>query len=374
MILGISAFVFRIDAILFTRIHHNGEIDNCDETPSNDTNHFDDNYDYYTQTSKYLVSKNIVDNYFNNKDNSILSKFIKEQELFYNKLYKDYDFELKVKSLRFQKIPVDISMIIGNDELDTEALKEWRPEFKDAEFILENGKYIVEREVEKMSKSKYNVVNPDDICEEYGADCLRLYEMFLGPLEQSKPWNTQGLSGVYGFLKKFYNLYFDGDNINISDEEPTKEEYKILHTLIKKVVYDIEHFSFNTSVSSFMIAINDLQKLKCNKRAILEPLAIIISPYAPHICEELWQILGHSSSIEHVKFPELNEKYLIEDEIEYPVSFNGKMRFKISLPSNLTTPQIEEIIMKDERTLKQLEGKSVKKSIIIPKKIINIVF
>ena len=290
-----------------------------------------------------------------NNTNKIVSK----------NLAKDYDT---------QKIPVDISMIIGNDELDTEALKKWRPEFKDAEFILENGKYIVEREVEKMSKSKYNVVNPDDICEEYGADCLRLYEMFLGPLEQSKPWNTQGLSGVYGFLKKFYNLYFDGDNINISDEEPTKEEYKILHTLIKKVVYDIEHFSFNTSVSSFMIAINDLQKLKCNKRAILEPLAIIISPYAPHICEELWQILGHSSSIEHIKFPELNEKYLIEDEIEYPVSFNGKMRFKISLPSNLTAPQIEEIIMRDERTLKQLEGKSVKKSIIIPKKIINIVF
>ena len=290
-----------------------------------------------------------------NNTNNIVSK----------NLAKDYDT---------QRIPVDISMIIGNDELDTEALKQWRPDFKDTEFILENGKYIVEREVEKMSKSKYNVVNPDDICEEYGADCLRLYEMFLGPLEQSKPWNTQGLSGVYGFLKKFYNLYFDGDNINISDEEPTKEEYKILHTLIKKVVYDIEHFSFNTSVSSFMIAINDLQKLKCNKRAILEPLAIIISPYAPHICEELWQILGHSSSIEHVKFPELNEKYLIEDEIEYPVSFNGKMRFKISLPSNLTAPQIEEIIMRDERTLKQLEGKSVKKSIIIPKKIINIVF
>lgn len=290
-----------------------------------------------------------------NNTNKIVSK----------NLAKDYDT---------QKIPVDISMIIGNDELDTEALKKWRPEFKDAEFILENGKYIVEREVEKMSKSKYNVVNPDDICEEYGADCLRLYEMFLGPLEQSKPWNTQGLSGVYGFLKKFYNLYFDGDNINISDEEPTKEEYKILHTLIKKVVYDIEHFSFNTSVSSFMIAINDLQKLKCNKRAILEPLAIIISPYAPHICEELWQILGHSSSIEHIKFPELNEKYLIEDEIEYPVSFNGKMRFKISLPSNLTAPQIEEIIMNNERTVKQLDGKSVKKSIVIPKKIINIVF
>ena len=274
-----------------------------------------------------------------------------------------------------QTIYTDVSLLKGtSDELDLDKFKAWRPEFKDAEFILENGKYIVEREVEKMSKSKYNVVSPDDICEEYGADCLRLYEMFLGPLEQSKPWNTQGLSGVYGFLKKFYNLYFDGDNINISDEEPTKEEYKILHTLIKKVVYDIEHFSFNTSVSSFMIAINDLQKLKCNKRVILEPLAIIISPYAPHICEELWQMLGHNSSIEYVKFPELNEKYLIEDEIEYPVSFNGKMRFKISLPSNLTAPQIEEIIMRDERTLKQLESKSVKKSIIIPKKIINIVF
>lgn len=279
-------------------------------------------------------------------------------------LVKDYDT---------QKIPVDISLIKGNDELDIEGLRNWRPEFNDAEFILEDDKYIVEREVEKMSKSKYNVVNPDDICEEYGADCLRLYEMFLGPLEQSKPWNTQGLSGVYGFLKKFYNLYFEEDDISISDEEPSKEEYKILHTLIKKVVYDIENFSFNTSVSSFMIAVNDLQKLKCNKRAILEPLAVIISPYAPHICEELWQVLGHNTSIEYVKFPELNESYLVEDEIEYPVSFNGKMRFKISLPAKLTADEIEEIIMKDERTIKQLEGKIVKKSIIIPKKIINIV-
>ncbi|WP_277111067.1 leucine--tRNA ligase [Chryseobacterium taklimakanense] len=271
-----------------------------------------------------------------------------------------------------QKIHVDVSLLKG-DELDTEAFKNWRPEFNDADFILEDGKYITEREVEKMSKSKYNVVNPDDICEEYGADCLRLYEMFLGPLEQSKPWNTQGLSGVYGFLKKFYNLYFDGDAVSVSDDEPTKEEYKILHTLIKKVFYDLENFSFNTSVSSFMIAVNELQKLRCNKRKILEPLAIIISPYAPHICEELWSVLGHSESIEFAPFPKLDEKYLAEDEIDYPVSFNGKMRFKLSLPADLEVKQIEEAILKDERTVKQLEGNSPKKVIIVPKKIINIV-
>ncbi len=273
-----------------------------------------------------------------------------------------------------QKIHVDVSLLKGaSDELDTEAFKKWRPEFADAEFILEDGKYITEREVEKMSKSKYNVVNPDDICEEYGADCLRLYEMFLGPLEQSKPWNTQGLSGVYGFLKKFYNLYFDGDTFKVTDEEPTKEEYKVLHTLIKKVFYDLDNFSFNTSVSSFMIAVNELQKMKCSKSAILEPLAIVISPYAPHICEELWEQLGHSSSIEFAAFPELNETYLVEDEIEYPVSFNGKMRFKMALAADLDAKQVEEIAMQDARVLKQLDGNSPKKIIVVHKKIINIV-
>ena len=278
------------------------------------------------------------------------------------------------KDYSTQKIHVDVSLLKGtSDELDTEDFKKWRPEFADAEFILEDGKYIVEREVEKMSKSKYNVVNPDDICDEYGADCLRLYEMFLGPLEQSKPWNTQGLSGVYGFLKKLYNLYFDGDTFKVTDEEPTKEEYKVLHTLIKKVFYDLDNFSFNTSVSSFMIAVNELQKLKCNKRAILERLAVVISPYAPHICEELWQRLGHEESIEFAAFPELNETYLVEDEIEYPVSFNGKMRFKMALAAELDAKQIEEIAMKDERVLNQLAGNSPKKIIIVPKKIINIV-
>jgi len=279
-----------------------------------------------------------------------------------------------VKDYETQKIHIDISLLKGtSDELDLDKFKAWRPEFKDAEFILEDGKYITEREVEKMSKSKYNVVNPDDICEEYGADCLRLYEMFLGPLEQSKPWNTQGLSGVYGFLKKFYNLYFDGDTFSVSEKEPTKEELKILHTLIKKVIYDIENFSFNTSVSQFMIAVNELQKLKCNKRVILEPLAVLISPYAPHVCEELWGLLGNAESIDFAPFPALNEAYLVEDEIEYPVSFNGKMRFKLSLSAELSKEEIEEIVMKDEKVIQQLDGAKPKKIIVVPKKIINIV-
>ena len=269
---------------------------------------------------------------------------------------------------------VDVSLLKGGtDELDIDAFKNWRSEYADAEFILEDEKYITEREVEKMSKSKYNVVNPDDICDEFGADCLRLYEMFLGPLEQSKPWNTQGLSGVYGFLKKFYNLHYNGDDFEVSEEEPTKQEYKILHTLIKKVVFDIDHFSFNTSVSQFMIAVNELQKLKTNKRAILEPLAIIVSPYAPHIAEELWSKLGHADSIEFAPFPAFEEKYLVEDEFDYPVSFNGKMRFKLSLSASLSVPEIEEIALADNRTKEQLQGKYPKKVIIVPKKIINIV-
>ncbi|WP_312089870.1 leucine--tRNA ligase [Chryseobacterium sp.] len=278
------------------------------------------------------------------------------------------------KDYNTQAIHVDVSLLKGvSDELDTEAFKKWRPDYADAEFILEDGKYITGREVEKMSKSKYNVVNPDDICEEYGADGLRLYEMFLGPLEQSKPWNTQGLSGVYGFLKKFWNLYFDGDTFSVSDEEPTKAEYKVLHTLIKKVVYDIENFSFNTSVSSFMIAVNELQKIKCNKRNILEPLAVVISPYAPHICEEVWNLLGYQSSIEFEKFPVLNEEYLVEDEIEYPVSFNGKMKFKLALPATLSAQEIEDLVMVNEKTIEVLAGNLPKKVIIVPKKIVNIV-
>lgn len=276
---------------------------------------------------------------------------------------------------KVQPIHADVSLLEGTtDELDLEKFRAWRPDFANAEFILEeNGEYLCGREVEKMSKSKYNVVNPDDICEQYGADTLRLYEMFLGPLEQAKPWNTAGITGVSGFLKKFYNLYFDEDTLNISDSEPSKEEYKILHTLIKKVEYDIENFSFNTSVSAFMIAVNELQKVKCNKRAILEPFAVLISPYAPHIAEELWQLLGHSESISTAPFPIFDEKYLVEISKEYPVSFNGKVRFRIELPLDLTTEEIEKIILSDERTQTQLAGNAPKKLIVVPGKIINIV-
>ncbi|WP_449389172.1 leucine--tRNA ligase [Chryseobacterium lineare] len=270
---------------------------------------------------------------------------------------------------------VDISLLKGTtNELDIEKFKNWRGMFDDASFVTEEeGKYITDREVEKMSKSKYNVVNPDDICEEYGADGLRLYEMFLGPLEQSKPWNTQGLSGVYGFLKKFWNLYFNGEVFEVSDEEPTKAEYKVLHTLIKKVVYDIENFSFNTSVSSFMIAVNELQKIKCKKRNILEPLAVIISPYAPHICEELWSLLGHTASIEFEKFPVLNEDYLVEEEIEYPISINGKTKHKLALSAQLSAKEVEDMVLQDEKVQHFLEGETPKKIIVVPHRIVNIV-
>ncbi|MFK8376622.1 leucine--tRNA ligase [Capnocytophaga canimorsus] len=275
---------------------------------------------------------------------------------------------------KVQQIHADVSLVNTSSELDIEGFKQWRPDFAEAEFILdENGKYIVGHEVEKMSKSKYNVVNPDDICEQYGADTLRLYEMFLGPLEQAKPWNTAGITGVSGFLKKFYNLYFDGDEVSISDEEPTKEEYKILHTLIKKVEYDIENFSFNTSVSAFMIAVNELQKIKCNKRAILEPMAVLISPYAPHIAEELWEVLGHNESISRVSFPTFEEKYLVESTKEYPVSFNGKVRFKIELPLDMPNEEVEKIILADERTQAQLGGNPPKKIIVVKGKIVNVV-
>jgi leucyl-tRNA synthetase len=264
-------------------------------------------------------------------------------------------------------------MVNSSDELDIEKFKNWRDEYKNAEFILDNGKYIVGREIEKMSKSKYNVVTPDDICAEYGADTLRLYEMFLGPLEQAKPWNTAGISGVFGFLKKLWRLYCDDNGLIITNDEPTKDNLKTLHKTIKKVAEDIEGFSFNTSVSQFMICVNELSTQNCHSRAILEPLAILISPYAPHITEELWSQLGHLGSISTVEFPVFEEKYLVESEKEYPVSFNGKMRFTIKLPLDLTKEQIEEIVMKDERTIKQLDGKTPNKVIIVPGKIINLV-
>jgi leucyl-tRNA synthetase len=247
-------------------------------------------------------------------------------------------------------------------------------EYRDATIITEeDNKFIVSREVEKMSKSKYNVVTPDDICEEYGADTLRLYEMFLGPLEQAKPWNTAGITGVFGFLKKLWRLYFDEKGLIVTANPASKETLKTLHKTIKKVQDDIEGFSFNTSVSQFMICVNELTAMNCHERSILEPLTILISPYAPHIAEELWKELGHQGSISKVPFPKFNPEHLVENSKEYPVSFNGKMRFTIELPLDLSKEQIEKIIMNDERTLKQLEGRTPNKVIIVPGKIINLV-
>lgn len=270
-------------------------------------------------------------------------------------------------------IHADVSMVNASDELDTEAFKNWRDDLANAEFILEDGKFICGREVEKMSKRWFNVVNPDDICEEYGADTLRMYEMFLGPLEQSKPWNTAGLSGVHGFLKKLWRLFYTDGDLTISDEAPTQKELKSLHVLIKKVNEDISNFSFNTSISAFMICVNELQSAKCNKRQILEPLALCVSPFAPHIAEELWSILGHENGISEVSFPEYNEEYLVENSFSYPVAFNGKMRFKEDLPLTLTKEEIEKHIIGMDKVTEYLEGKTPKKVIVVPSKIVNIV-
>ncbi len=279
-----------------------------------------------------------------------------------------------IKDEKVQQLYAYVGLVNNSSELDTEGFKAWRPDYATAEFICNaNGKYIVGHEVEKMSKSYYNVVNPDDICQEYGADTLRLYEMFLGPLEQAKPWNTAGISGVFGFLKKLWRLYADDTAVVVVDEEPTKEMYKSLHKTIKKVQEDIEAFSFNTSVSQFMICVNELGQQKCHHRAILEPLAVLVAPYAPHIAEELWSMLGHTETIADQAFPEFKAEYLVEDAKEYPVSFNGKMRFKIELPLDLSVAEIEQIILADERTQAQLQGREPKKLIVVPGKIINIV-
>ena len=271
-----------------------------------------------------------------------------------------------------QEIHVDVN-IVSNDILDLDKFRAWMPDFANAEFILEDGKYICGWAVEKMSKSMFNVVNPDDIVENYGADTLRLYEMFLGPLEQSKPWDTNGIDGVHRFLKRLWGLFYKGDDVNISDAEPTAEELKTLHKTIKKVTSDIEHFSFNTAISAFMICVNELNSAKCNKRAILEPLVVLLAPFAPHIAEELYHVLGNESTVCDAAFPKHDEKYLAENTVKYPISFNGKVRFTLELAADLNPKQVEEIALADEQTAKYLDGKSIKKVIVVPKKIVNIV-
>ena len=274
------------------------------------------------------------------------------------------------------EIHVDINLVY-NDRLDVEAFRKWRPEYADAEFILEDGEYICGWAVEKMSKSMFNVVNPDNICEKYGADTLRLYEMFLGPVEMSKPWDTKGIDGVHRFLKKFWRLFFGGGeglgDFSLSEEEPTPAELKVLHKLINKVETDIESFSYNTSVSAFMVAVNELGALKCNKRKILVPMIVLLSPFAPHIAEELWHLSGNTESVSFADFPMYHEEYTREDSFEYPVSFNGKTRFKLPLPKSLGKGAVEKAVLEAPETAKYLAGKPVKKVIVVPGRIINIV-
>jgi leucyl-tRNA synthetase len=394
MILGTSAFVYRLNITSVSGGRDNFGNDNVGDNIYGKSLFVTSKY--YKEFIKYS------DRYYNSKEYSDLLKnpeninsefkidlergnkvivFNEESEILKelsDLLFAKTSVEtsgIRIYGQSFYKVHTDVSMVNSSDELDIAKFKAWREDYADAEFILdENGKYIVGREVEKMSKSKYNVVTPDDICAEYGADTLRLYEMFLGPLEQAKPWNTAGISGVFGFLKKLWRLYFDENNgLIVNNDEPTKDNLKSLHKTIKKVAEDIESFSFNTSVSQFMICVNELSTQNCHSRIILEPLAILVSPYAPHIAEELWSQLGHKESISKVAFPVFDAKHLVETNKEYPVSFNGKMRFTIELPLDLTAVQIEEIIMKDERTQKQLDGRTPNKVIIVPGKIINLV-
>ena len=278
-------------------------------------------------------------------------------------LKKDYDVT---------PIHVDVN-IVANDVLDLEKFKAWRPEFNNAEFVLEDGKYVCGWAVEKMSKSMFNVVNPDDIVERYGADTLRLYEMFLGPLEQSKPWDTNGIDGVNRFLKKLWGLFYKGDDMVITDVEPTADELKALHKLIKKVTYDIENFSFNTSISAFMICVNELTSLKCKSKAILEQVLVVLAPFAPHITEELWHTLGNNTTICDANWPVHNEEYLKEANVTYAVSFNGKARYNIEVPVDTPREEVEKLALEHESAAKWIDGKSIRKIIVVPNKIVNIV-
>ncbi|MBR5552070.1 MAG: leucine--tRNA ligase [Muribaculaceae bacterium] len=278
-------------------------------------------------------------------------------------LKKDYDVT---------PIHVDVN-IVSNDILDLEQFRNWRPEFNDAEFVLEDGKYVCGYAVEKMSKSMFNVVNPDDIVDRYGADTLRLYEMFLGPLEQSKPWDTNGIDGVNRFLKKLWGLFYKGDNLTVTEGEPTRDELKSLHKLIKKVSFDIEHFSFNTSISAFMICVNELNSLKCTNKDILSQLLVVLAPFAPHITEELWHEVGNNTTICDAQWPTFNEEYLKEDKVTYAVSFNGKARFNIEVAADTAREEVEKIALAHESAAKWIDGKQIRKIIVVPGKIVNIV-
>ena len=371
MILGMSAFAYRVIPI-YTTGNNYDEVHNAELEKPIFISH-----SYYKkaqgkETSSVLkIEKEAIqiadfDNDYYETESFIL-KYLTDN---YKEIFKGYE-----PSFYLVKNHIDISLLKDtSDELDIEKFKAWRKEFANAEFILEeDGKYITGREVEKMSKSKYNVVNPDDICEQYGADTLRLYEMFLGPLEQAKPWNTAGISGVYNFLRKLWRLYFNDNGWQVTDEAPTPEMLKALHKTIKKVNEDIENFSFNTSVSQFMICVNELSSLKCHHRDVLAPLAVLVAPFAPHIAEELWKRLGNTESVAFAPYPVHEDKYLQEDSKEYPVSFNGKVRFKRAYATSMTPAEIEQAILADPQTAEQLQGNTPKKVIVVPNRIINIV-
>jgi len=365
MILGTSAFVFRLSSIVCIDKNLTQEV--LDNVVSIKKNFKDEKL---ATPKGFLFNEPIFVSY-NIKESSKLLEFLKNKIDPKEHYYLNQDkFKLRFD---YNPIHVDVSLVNSSDELDIDGYKKWRPENKDAEFILEENVYKVSREAEKMSKSKYNVVSPDAICHQYGADSLRMYEMFLGPLEQAKPWNTAGITGVHSFLKKMWKLYHNGDVFSVSDKEPTNEQYKILHKTIKKVEEDIENFSFNTSVSTFMIAVNELTAQQCNSKKILEPLLVLISPYAPHIAEELWHKLGHQESIATSAFPIFESKYLVESTKNYPISFNGKTRFTMELPLDMSKEDIEAAVMAHEKTQAQLQGRIPKKVIIVPGKIVNIV-
>ena len=353
MILGTSAFVFRLNSNQFTK--------------------------------PVFFSKSFIEKVMDSGKSYVeFDEFKKTEKVLFENVKRDDGLAIISSSVQldwkhFTPIHTDVSFVNASDELDIEAFKNWREEYKNAEFITEeDGAFKVKREVEKMSKSKYNVVNPDQICEDYGADSLRLYEMFLGPLEQYKPWNTAGITGVHNFLKKLWKLYHQGENgtFYVTSSPPSEgltKALKTLHKTIKKVQEDIENFSFNTSVSTFMIAVNELTAQKCTSKEILEPLLILLSPYAPHIAEELWNQLGHNASISTAPFPKFDTSHLVESSKNYPISFNGKMRFTLELPMDFNAQQIEEAVMANEKTQEQLQGRTPKKVIIVPGKIVNVV-
>lgn len=372
MILGQSAFVYRVNIILDITGEGRTEEKILEEKTvfaQKGINQFFISYPlikpYLSDDSKKIEIKDIG---LQTRINEVLLPHL-------TKPYRDYyekGYKFKISSI--QPIHADVSLVNLSDELDIEAFKKWRPEFENAEFVSEkSGAFLVGREVEKMSKSKYNVVSPDEICKQYGADTLRMYEMFLGPLEQAKPWNTAGITGVHSFLKKLWKLYHNNEVFQVSEEKASADSLKTLHKTIKKVTEDIENFSFNTSVSTFMICVNELSAQKCGQREILEPLVILIAPYAPHIAEELWQKLGHPESVSTATYPVYEQKYLVESTKEYPISFNGKTRFTIELPLDLSREEVEAVVMADEKTKKQLEGRTPKKVIVVPGKIVNIV-